>query len=62
MRVDLTKENFGKESIGDTINNITYIWATIDDISKIRGCVDDAYKDFTQYYMNEKCYVLVVQQ
>ncbi len=56
MRVDLTKENFGKESIGDTINNITYRWATINDISKIRECVDDAHKDFTQYYMNEKCY------
>lgn len=56
MRVDLTKENFGKENIGDIINKIIYRWATIEDMTKIRECVDDADKDFTKYYMNEKCY------
>lgn len=56
MRADLDKVEFPPESIGDTINGVTYRFATINDIPKIVECTDDAEQDFTKYYKNEKLY------
>lgn len=56
MRADLDKVQFPSESIGDTINGITYRFATISDIPKIVECTDDAYEEFSKYYKNEKLY------
>ena len=47
-------------SIGDTINDVYYRWATIDDMDSIIECADDAcqYQDekFSKYYRNTKLY------
>ena len=56
MRVNLSKQDLGENSIGDKINGITYRWANMEDLVKIKECTDDAYSDFTQYYMNEELY------
>ena len=56
MRAELDKVEFPNESIGDTIDGITYRFATISDIPKIVECTDDAEQDFTKYYKNEKLY------
>lgn len=58
MSLDNIKEN--KNSIGDTINGITFRWATINDLESIIECADDAcqYQDekFSVYYKNSKLY------
>ena len=56
MRLDLSYFNQNDYSIGDTINGITYVWATVSDISKIVECTDDACEEFTKYYKDEKLY------
>lgn len=56
MRADLDKVNFPPESIGDTIDGITYRFATINDIPKIVKCTDDAEQSFSKYYRNKKLY------
>ena len=56
MRADLEKIKFPSESIGDTIDGITYRFATVIDIPKIIECTDDAHQQFSQYYENKKLY------
>ena len=60
MKMDLNNFNKEEYSIGDTINNITYRWATIKDLDEIIECTNDAckYQDdkFSKYYKNEKLY------
>jgi ribosomal protein S18 acetylase RimI-like enzyme len=56
MRADLEQTKYIDESIGDTINEITYSFATLSDIPKIIKCTEDAEPGFTKYYKNEKLY------
>jgi len=56
MRADLDSVEFPSESIGDTIEGITYRFATVNDIPKIIECTDDAEQSFSKYYKNEKLY------
>ena len=60
MRMNLNDFNKEEYSIGDTINNITYRWATIDDLDEIIKCADDACKfqddKFSKYYKNKNLY------
>ena len=56
MRSDLDNLSFPNESIGDTIDGITYRFANSSDIPKILECTDDAEKSFSKYYKNEKLY------
>ena len=44
------------ENIGDTINGITYRWATLSDLESITKCVSDAWEDFVQYYQANQLY------
>lgn len=56
MRSDLEKVDFPDQSIGDTIDGITYRFANLSDIPKIVECTEDAEPSFTEYYKNEKLY------
>jgi len=56
MRADLDSVEFPSESVGDTIEEITYRFATVNDIPKIIECTDDAEKSFSKYYKNKKLY------
>lgn len=44
------------ENVGDKIDGIYYRFATIDDLSEIERCVNDAEEKFTKYYMNTSLY------
>jgi ribosomal protein S18 acetylase RimI-like enzyme len=48
--------DYNEHTIGDTINGITYRWATEDDICNIVKCVTDAEESFVKYYKNETLY------
>lgn len=56
MRVDLKTQDFPNINIGDTIDGISYRWATVDDIPKIVECTNDAWKEFTPYYKDKHLY------
>lgn len=60
MKLNLSEFNQNENSIGDTINNIQYRWATIEDLNNIIKCADDAckYQDekFSKYYNNKDLY------
>lgn len=60
MKMSLSDFVKNDSSIGDEINNILYRWATIDDLSDIIECSDDAcqYQDekFAKYYKNTDLY------
>ena len=60
MKMNLSNFIRNDYSIGDTINNVTYRWATIGDMEDIIKCADDAcqYQDekFSKYYNNSKLY------
>ena len=60
MKMKLSDFNKDNYSIGDTINGINYRWATINDLSDIIECADDAcqYQDekFSKYYKNLDLY------
>ncbi len=56
MRADLDNATFPNESIGDTIEEITYRFANKSDIPKIVKCTDDAYNEFSKYYEDESLY------
>ena len=60
MKMSLSNFNQNDYNIGDTINGVTYRWATKDEISEIIECCDDAckYQDekFSKYYKNELLY------
>lgn len=54
MRLNLN--NFNESEVLDTIDGITYSYATLDDLSDIVTCVNDAWDEFTKYYQNENLY------
>ena len=60
MKMKLADFNQNEHSVGDTVNNIYYRWATIEDLSFIIECADDAcqYQDekFSKYYNNKDLY------
>ena len=60
MKMNLNDFNQNEYSIGDSINEVTYRWATPNDIEDIVKCCDDAcqYQDekFSKYYINKKLY------
>ncbi len=56
MRVLLEDAIIPDESIGDTIDGITYRFATIDDIPSIIKCTDDAWPEFSPFYEEEIIY------
>lgn len=56
MSMNLKDFVWNKAKIGDTIDGITYRFATKEDIPQISECVADAQKDFVQYYQEEKHY------
>lgn len=60
MKMKLSNFNQNEYSIGDTIDNVFYRWATIDDLEDIIQCSDDAcqYQDekFSKYYDNKDLY------
>jgi len=56
MRLNLNKFDKIKYNVNDTIDGITYRWATTGDLDEICKCTNDAHEDFTQYYKNEKLY------
>ena len=60
MKMKLSDFNKDNYSIGDIINGINYRWATINDLSDIIECADDAcqYQDekFSKYYKNLDLY------
>lgn len=58
MRSNLTETKFPEESVGDTINGITYRWATKEDIPNIIECTDNAHQKFSKYYLDESIYSL----
>ncbi len=42
--------------VGDTIDGITYRWATLNDLDSICVCTDDAYQEFTGFYQDKTLY------
>ena len=60
MKMSLADFNQEEYSIGDTINNVYYRWATLNDLDEIVKCADDAcqFQDekFSKYYENKDLY------
>lgn len=56
MKSDYSKIEFPDWKIGDTIDGITYRWATINDIPSIIKCTDDAHQKFSKYYKDKSIY------
>lgn len=56
MRFPLNKFEKNEYSVGDTVEDITYRWAALDDLNGICTCTDEAYPEFTRYYQYEKLY------
>ena len=54
MRVDLAQTEF--EEYPETIDGITYRFATADDLPQITACTDVGEREFTKYYKNSKLY------
>lgn len=48
---------YDEHSAGDTIDEITYRWASLDDLGNIIKCVEDAHDEFVKYYQNESLYI-----
>lgn len=56
MRFPLSEMPEDMPGVGDTVDGVTYRWATIDDLADITACTDDAEKNFTKYYQNPALY------
>lgn len=56
MRFNLEEFKKITNSIGDTINKITYRWATIDDLERICNCTNKAEESFTKWYKSKDLY------
>lgn len=56
MGLMLKDFNYNKYSVGDTINKITYRWATINDFNNIVKCISAAEEHFMQYYQDKGLY------
>lgn len=56
MRFPLKDFNREEYSVGDTINGITYRFASEEDRKAVYACTDDALKEFTQWYQSDELY------
>lgn len=56
MCQDLKDFDKHEHKIGDTIDGITYVWATEKDLENIIKCTEDACDDFTKYYKDMSLY------
>lgn len=56
MRFPLERFDQNDRHVGDTIEGVTYRWATPDDLAGICACTDDAFPDFTGFYRDENLY------
>lgn len=56
MRFDLSDFPMSEHAIGDTINGLTYRWATDADRERVYACTDDALEEFTQWYNDDFLY------
>ncbi|MCM1120481.1 MAG: GNAT family N-acetyltransferase [bacterium] len=56
MRFPLERFDQNDRHVGDTIEGVTYRWATPDDLAGICACTDDAFPEFTVFYQNESLY------
>ena len=52
------KDTICDYNLNNIVNGIKYRLATIKDLDEIKKCTDDAYKNFTKYYMNTNLYNL----
>lgn len=56
MRFELSDFSGCEHSIGDTIDGLTYRWATDADRERVYACTDDALEEFTQWYQGDYMY------
>ena len=56
MRLPLKQFERNAHHVGDTIGNITYRFATLNDLQGICTCTDDACQEFTKFYQWEELY------
>lgn len=56
MRFSLKDFNREEYSVGDSINGITYRFATESDREAVYACTDDALKEFTKWYQYDALY------
>lgn len=56
MRFPLSEFRQKDRRIGDTLNGVTYRWATPDDLEAVCACTDDACAEFTPYYRDAWLY------
>lgn len=56
MWQNLNDFTYNEHKVGDTIDGITYRWATLNDLDSIIECVSNAALDFVQYYDNKNLY------
>lgn len=56
MEQMLNDFDYDDYSVNDTINGITYRWATPDDLDKVIDCVSDAEPKFLSFYRNKNFY------
>lgn len=56
MRFPLQEFCREEYSVGDTIDGITYRFATMEDREAVWKCTDDALKEFTQWYQSKELY------
>lgn len=56
MRFPLKRFDREECRVGDTIDGVTYRWATLADLPGICACTDDAFSDFTGFYRDENLY------
>ncbi len=56
MRFPLTEFVSDGHSVGDTVDGITYRFASAEDIPEIKKCTDDAHENFTKYYLDTSKY------
>ncbi len=56
MEQMLNEFDYNEHSVGDTINGVTYRWATINDLDRILECLSDNEEDFTACYQNKDYY------
>lgn len=58
MGLSLTQFNKNAHHVGDAIDGILYRWAERDDLDGICACTDDAFRDFTKFFLDENLYAV----
>lgn len=56
MMFSLSESTREEYSVGDTIDGITYRWATLEDLPEITACTNAACEDFTCWYQEPSMY------